>query len=107
MKTFIALFLILFSSVVMSEEVYECDFSGPNYLLTFHNNDSITLSNNFKVYNCFKGYENFPGTQVDLTVLDCTSNRDHQRFYFAVMSENQIILSKGFVFSKDISCLKK
>jgi hypothetical protein len=99
-------FTLTISTTAFASEVYNCEFTGPNYLLTFHDNSSITLSNQFKSYTCQKSYENFPGTELEMTTLVCKSGSDQQQFYFTVMNEDQIILSKGFVFSKDITCSK-
>ncbi len=108
MKSLLPLFFALsISTLTFANEVYDCEFTGPNYLLTFHENSSITLTNKFKSYTCHKSYENFPETELEMTTLVCKSGSDQQQFYFTVMSEEQIILSKGFVFSKDITCSKK
>lgn len=93
-----------FSSFAAS--VYECEFFGPNYFLTLNDDSSITLQNNFKSFSCVKGVTNFPGTELDLKVLNCSSGSDKISFYYADYLENQIILSKNLVLSKDIVCRK-
>lgn len=86
--------------------VYECEFTGPNYLLTVNDDNSVTLQNIFNKYDCTKGTTNFPGTELDLKVLNCSSGRQQVSFYYADYSENKIFLSRNFALSKDIECNK-
>ena len=105
MLTLIALALLTFN--VFASEVYNCDFSGPDYVLTFHNNDAITLQSSIKSYDCQRGFETFPGTEFDLNTLECTSKKGNLKFYITQYSENEIILSRNVVFAKDVSCKKQ
>lgn len=107
MKFLIASFLIFVSFTASSSESYECDFFGPNYTLSIDDNQVITLKNNFKTYLCEKGRVNFPGTELELNVFNCTSKNEKKTFFYAILSENEIILSKDLGITKDISCLKK
>lgn len=106
MKLFLGAFLILTSLTAAASESYECDFRGPNYLLTIENSKEITLKNNFKSFHCEKGFTHLPGTEVELALLNCSSNSEKISFYFAALSDDEIILSKNLVFSRDISCKK-
>lgn len=108
MKLFLGTFLMLSSLSAWASESYECEFRGPNYLLTIENGKEITLKNNFKSYHCEKGFTHLPGTEVELTLLNCSNNSTSEKisFYFAVLSDDEIILSKNLVLSRDISCKK-
>lgn len=107
MKYLSALFLCALSVTASANETFECDFTGPNYILSFENNGSITLSNSFKTYECSKGFVNLPGTEAELSVLNCGSGSGKQVFYANENGNGDIVLSKGLVFSKDIICKKQ
>jgi hypothetical protein len=85
---------------------YECEFTGFNYILTVNNDSEITLSNQFRTYNCEKGVTSFPGTEIDMTVINCKSKNDEVTYYYTEYSDNEIILSRNIVLAKNISCLK-
>lgn len=105
MKIISVLVLLTISTSITAKEIYNCDFMGPNFILSFEENDSITLGNSFKTYNCERGYVNLPGTVVELDVLNCISKNEKASFYFARLNED-IILSKNLVLSKDIKCTR-
>lgn len=107
MKTLILVTLSLLTFNTFANEVYKCDFTGPDYVLTFHDNEMITLQNSFKSYNCEKGFENFPGTEIDLHTLLCGPTKGGLKFYITQYSDNEIILSRNVIFAKDISCKKQ
>lgn len=107
MKLLLALVLGVMSFTVMASEDYECEFAGPNYILSFHQNDTITLSNNLKNYKCKKGRVNLPGTEAELSVLNCLSKNEKVMFYINENAEGDIVLGRDFIFSKDILCKKK
>ena len=103
------LLLVLFSIPCLSfasSENFECEFVGPNYNLAIHDNGAIILSNSFKSYECKKGYVNLPGTEAQLSVLNCSGQNRKISFFANENAEGDIILSKGILFSKDIVCKK-
>lgn len=106
MKSLAFLALLTLSFATQAASVYECEFTGPNYLLTINDDQSITLENNFKSYSCSKGTTNFPGTVLELKVLNCSSGRQQISFFYADYLENTIFLSKNLALSKDIVCKK-
>lgn len=103
MKKLLLVTLLLSSSMTFASEVYHCEFLGPNFDLTFHDDDSITLSNKTKKFQCEFGTENFPGTEVELTKLNCQSGAQKKSFYYSEMN-SKIYLSTGFVLSNDVEC---
>ena len=103
MKIISVLILLTISTSLTAKEIYNCDFVGPNFILSIEDNDSITLENRFKTYHCERGYVNLPGTVVELDVLNCLSKNEKTTFYFARINE-EIILSRDLVLSKDIRC---
>jgi hypothetical protein len=103
MKFLCAFVLIVTCFSVSAKESYECDFFGPNYFLNIDDNQAITLSNNFSTYQCEKGFVNLPGTELELNTINCTSQHDKVTLYFTKYNDD-IILSKNLVFSKDITC---
>ena len=105
MKFLLAFLFVTTSFNLFAASTYECEFLGPNYLLTINDNEVITLKNNFKSFNCKKGLVNFPGTELDLRVLNCANRNEKVTFYFAEMND-EIILSKSLGTSKDITCNK-
>ena len=106
MKIISALVLLTISIAVSAKEIYNCDFVGPNFILSIDENDSITLGNSFKTYDCERGYVNLPGTVVELDVLNCRSKKEKTTFYFAQINDD-IILSRDLVLSKDIKCKRQ
>lgn len=98
--------MLAFSFNLMANEIYKCDFFGPNYDLIIDEEGNISLQNNSIRYECSKYFEPFPGTEVDLTKIQCKSGSKKLDFYFTQYSENEIILSKNLVLSRDISCKK-
>lgn len=97
---------LLFGSVqAFADEVYECNFTGPNYFLTFHDDESITLKNSYKAYDCLKGYEDFPGSEMGLSVFNCQNKKEKVRFYYGIIDDT-IYLSKSLIGSKNIACKK-
>jgi hypothetical protein len=107
MKILLSLVLSVMSLTVLANESYECDFTGPNYILTFQDNGSITLSNNFKNFECKKGYVNLPGTEAQLSVLNCQSGSSKEMFYANENANGDIVLARDLIFSKDIICKKE
>lgn len=107
MKFLLAVILSAMSLTVVANEVYECEFPGPNYDLSFQDSGLITLSNNFKSYKCKKGYVNLPGTEAQLSVLNCVSSNEKVMFYANENAKGDIILGRDFIFSKDVLCKKK
>ena len=107
MKFLLAIILSTMSLTVLANENYECEFFGPNYNLSISENGGITLSNSFNTYTCKKGYVNLPGTEVELSVLNCGSGNGSEMFYAHENSDGDIVLSRGLIFSKDILCKKK
>jgi hypothetical protein len=97
---------ILFSHLAFAEVVYNCDASMNHFKLIFNDDQTIQLNTKFKQYECEKGTTTFPGTEIDLSLLLCKTKQEKIQFYFTEMSENEIVLSKNFVFSKEIHCLK-
>jgi hypothetical protein len=106
MKFLLTVLFIATSFNLFAASTYECEFLGPNYFLTIDDNEVITLKNNFKSYNCEKGFVNFPGTELELRVLNCANRNEKVTYYFAEMNDD-IILSKSLGTSKDITCKKK
>lgn len=106
MKFLFAMFLVSASLTAVANENFECEFLGPNYYLSFQDNGSITLSNAFKTFECKKGVVNFPGTVVELSVLNCANSFEKVTYYAAENGHGDIVLSKGLVLSKDILCHK-
>ncbi len=104
MKKLLLAVLFLSNSLTMASAVYHCEFLGPNFDLTFHDDDSITLSNKTKKFQCEFGTENFPGTEVELTKLNCQSGAQKRSFYYSEMN-SKIYLSTGFVRSNDVECI--
>jgi len=107
MKFLLALVLSAMSLTVLANENYECDFVGPNYDLVIKEDGAITLSNYLNSYQCSKGYVNLPGTEAELSVLNCGSGNGSVMFYANENADGDIVLSKGLVFSKNILCKKK
>lgn len=107
MKTILFSAFIILSTQAFSREVYRCQTFGPDMFLTFHDENTITLHNSIKNFNCLRGYENFPGTEVDLNILTCSRKSEKLKFYFTQYDSEEIILSRNIIFSKDISCLKE
>lgn len=107
MKSSFLSICLLLSASAFSSEVYHCNTSGPDYLLTFHDDQSITLDNSIKKFICLRGYENFPGTELDLNVLNCARHLERVKYYITQYSDTEIILSKNFISSQNISCLKQ
>lgn len=107
MKFLLAVVLSAMSLTVVANEVYECEFAGPNYKLSFQDNGQITLSNNFKSYECKKGYVNLPGTEAQLSVLNCVSSNEKVMFYANENADGDIVLDRDLLFSKDVLCKKK
>jgi hypothetical protein len=87
-------------------EAYSCNFSGSKFDLKFLDDGTITLSNKFQSFPCKKGYEYFPGTELELKTLICKGKFKDTTYYMTEMDEETIILSKGFVFSNDVTCKK-
>jgi hypothetical protein len=106
MKLAVLLFMLVASSFASANEVYNCEVAGPNLLLTFENDSTINLKNNFKNYDCEIHYTTFPGTEIEMKMLVCSNQFSKLDFYLTQYSETQIILSRNVVFSKDISCTK-
>lgn len=103
MKKLLAATLFLLSSMTLAGSVYHCEFLGPNYDLTFFDDGQITLANNAKKFQCEFGTENFPGTEVELTKLNCQSGTQKRSYYFSEIN-TKIYLSTGFVLSNDVEC---
>lgn len=107
MKALFLITLIFLSNQAFSSEVYRCQNLGLDMFLTFHNENTITLHNSMKSFNCLRGYENFPGTEIDLNILNCSRKSEKLKFYITQYDSTEIILSRNIIFSKDISCLKE
>lgn len=107
MKFLLALVLSAMSLTVVANESYDCDFFGPNYILTIQENGSITLSNNLNTTTCQKGFVNLPGTEAELSVLNCGSGSGKTTYYTYENSDGDIVLSRGLVFSNDVLCKKR
>lgn len=107
MKFLLAVILSAMSLTVVANDVYECEFAGPNYDLSFQDNGVITLSNNLKTYECKKGHVNLPGTEAELSVLNCVSSNGKVMFYANENADGNIVLGRDLIFSKDILCKKK
>lgn len=103
MKKLLAATLFLASSMSMANSVYQCEFLGPNYDLTFFDDGQITLANSSKKFQCEFGTENFPGTEVELAKLNCQSGNQERSFYYSEIN-TKIYLSTGFVLSSDVEC---
>jgi hypothetical protein len=97
--------LLSFSSFANSS--FECEFVGPNYILTIEENDEITLGNSFKTYKCTRDFVNFPGTEIELKVLNCKSKNEVRIFYYAEKDNGDVILSKDLGVTKDVNCQKR
>ncbi len=106
MKRLTTAMFLIFCFNAFATEVYNCDFFGPDYKLVIDDEGQISLENSLTKFECSKYYEPFPGTEVDLTKILCQSGSKKMSFYYTQYSENEIILSKNLVFSKDISCKK-
>lgn len=106
MKIFLAALLLVISLPTFANESFDCDFWGPNLILSIDQNDNITLKNSFKAYSCQKGFVNFPGTEVELRVLNCSSKTDKAVYYYAESAEGNILLSKNLGITKDVVCKK-
>lgn len=106
MKLLLVLILSMPCMAFAASENFECEFVGPNYNLSIQANGVITLSNNFKSYECKKGYVNLPGTEAQLSVLNCSGQNRKISFFANENAEGDIILSEGLLFSKDIVCKK-
>jgi hypothetical protein len=107
MKFLLTLVLSVMSLTVFASQTFDCDFIGPNYKLSFQKNGSITLANKFKIFECKKGYVYFPGTEIELSVLNCLSGREKVMFYANENADGDIILGRDIIFSKDILCNKE
>ena len=107
MKAILFSALIILSTQAFSSEVYRCQTFGLDMLLTFHDENTITLHNSIKNFNCLKEYENFPGREVHLNILNCSRKSEILKFYITQYDSTEIILSRNIIFSKDILCLKE
>ena len=107
MKFLFAIVLSAMSLTVLANDNYECEFFGPNYNLSISENGAITLSNDFSTYSCKKGFVNLPGTEAELSVLNCGSGNGSVMYYAYEKGDGDIVLSRGLVLSKDILCKKK
>ena len=105
MKFVITLVFFTASFAISAKEIYECDFFGPNLFLTFYDNQDITLQNKMMYFQCKNGTVNYPGTEIELDVINCTS-KNNQVTYFIVENNGNIILSGGLGVTKDIICKK-
>lgn len=104
MKTLFLMLLLTLSFAGQAATQFECEFTGPNYILTLNDDDSVTLANNFKSYTCRKGTTPLPGTDLDLKVLNCSAGRQSVVFFYADYLADTIFLSKNLGITKDIAC---
>ena len=104
MKSLI-LFLV-FSSNVFALENYSCLIKGVKHNMVI-DNDKVILINKLSDFDCHLQYENLPGTEQELKVLDCNGSFNRRfSYYFTQMDEETIILSSGFVWGSNYQCKK-
>ncbi|MBY0414158.1 MAG: hypothetical protein K2Q18_08330 [Bdellovibrionales bacterium] len=104
MNHLIAIALLIASSQIFASEKFDCDFAGPNYLLSIEENGSITLQNSFKSFACTKGTTSLPGTEVDLNIFNCVAKNDKVIYFYGYDGSGDLFLSKSFISSNDIHC---
>lgn len=99
-------FLFLISSNVFAIENYSCLIKGVKHIMVI-DNDKISLKNKLSDYDCHLQYENLPGTEQELKVLDCSGSFNRKfSYYFTQMDEETIVLSSGFVWGSSYQCKK-
>jgi hypothetical protein len=106
MKLLATLILLTLGSNVKAVEIFDCDFLGPNYILTLHDDNHVTLENSFRKFICQKGTVKYPGTDLDLNVINCESTNKKTTYYLYRANEEEILLTKEFILTKDIFCKK-
>lgn len=103
MKNVILFVFLMMPLSVFAERKYTCDFKGPNAVLTIQNDQHITLESQTRIYECQFGTTTFPGTEVDMKVINCQSGNTHVMYYYTELN-GDVILSRGFVWTKDVLC---
>lgn len=103
MKKLTLLLSLMLSLSAFAERKYVCDFKGPNAVLTIQEDNHITLEAQMRIYECQFGTTTFPGTEVDMKVINCQSENTHVMYYYTELN-GDVILSRGLVWSKDVRC---